>query len=210
MGDMLAAGFLRDMVTEELGLGPVLALLCAALGGGHPACRHQQPLGRSPNDPLGEFVPVLALAPVVLLAAMLVLAAGAYWWGCGCCGGGEGYPGQRPPPQGEPPPRPAPPGALAMVDTFTEEEGAAERQESCAVCVECMLTGQRLSRLPCGHEFHARCLLTWLQRADTCPTCRSKLTDTGSHEPPPARGNPGANGVRGGLRQRGAAIRDDG
>jgi hypothetical protein len=25
--------------------------------------------------------------------------------------------------------------------------------------------------------FHARCLLTWLQRADSCPCCRLRIGD---------------------------------
>ena len=74
-----------------------------------------------------------------------------------------------------------------MVDTFSATEkwskvhlsprpeagdddgggGGEERAPVCAVCVEGLQVGQRLSRLACGHTFHARCLLTWLQRSET-------------------------------------------
>lgn len=92
---------------------------------------------------------------------------------------------------------PASPAALAMVDTFSAtakwskvhlapregadaadgDDGAEERAPVCAVCVEGLQVGQRLSRLACGHTFHARCLLTWLQRSETCPNCRLRIED---------------------------------
>ena len=52
---------------------------------------------------------------------------------------------------------------------------AAECLPLCAVCVEPLKVGHRLSRLLCGHMFHAQCLLTWLEQASSCPTCRYKL-----------------------------------
>jgi hypothetical protein len=54
---------------------------------------------------------------------------------------------------------------------------AAAAAAACAVCVERVQVGQRASRLACGHMFHARCLLTWLQRADSCPCCRLRIGD---------------------------------
>ena len=51
----------------------------------------------------------------------------------------------------------------------------ADMMPSCAVCVEPLKVGQRVSRLTCGHMFHARCLHTWLAQADSCPNCRLAL-----------------------------------
>lgn len=101
--------------------------------------------------------------------------------------------------------RPASPAALAMVDTFSATKadfeingsaavGEREKQRgrgaetsaelapaTCAVCVEQIYAGQRVSRLACAHVFHARCLLTWLQRADSCPNCRLRLEEGYEH-----------------------------
>lgn len=111
----------------------------------------------------------------------------------------------------EPAARPASPAALAMVDTFSatkadfempsrgrtdrsaagsegdrQRDREAEASEelaptTCAVCVEQIYAGQRVSRLACAHVFHARCLLTWLQRADSCPNCRLRLEEGYEH-----------------------------
>ena len=44
----------------------------------------------------------------------------------------------------------------------------------CIVCRENMLVdhvgGDRPKRLPCGHIFHFRCLRSWLERQQACPT----------------------------------------
>lgn len=43
---------------------------------------------------------------------------------------------------------------------------------TCAICTEEM----RLRKChPCRRRFHKRCLETWLQEHDTCPTCRAKM-----------------------------------
>jgi len=36
-------------------------------------------------------------------------------------------------------------------------------------------TGTRAKRLPCGHCFHMACLRSWLERQQTCPTCRAPV-----------------------------------
>ncbi|KAG6596837.1 E3 ubiquitin-protein ligase, partial [Cucurbita argyrosperma subsp. sororia] len=35
--------------------------------------------------------------------------------------------------------------------------------------------GEEVSRIPCGHVYHKSCVLTWLQRNNSCPLCRNKL-----------------------------------
>lgn len=148
---------------------------------------------------------VLALASWGVTAVSLIIAVLVYCSCTICCAaqGGIEYPGAQRggagvlrrstrPDMGAPAVRPASPSALAMVDTFSatqadmkaissSEQRAAEAESdarpSCVVCVEHIAAGQRVSRLACGHLFHARCLLTWLQRADSCPNCRMRLED---------------------------------
>jgi hypothetical protein len=49
--------------------------------------------------------------------------------------------------------------------------------QHCAICLESMKTGKRL---PCGHDFHLRCLADWMRaghgNAFSCPLCRADLT----------------------------------
>lgn len=52
----------------------------------------------------------------------------------------------------------------------------------CIICREEMLTARKL---PCGHLFHFRCLRSWLERQQACPTCRrpileNSIGDTGN------------------------------
>jgi len=42
----------------------------------------------------------------------------------------------------------------------------------CIVCREEMTAGKKL---PCGHILHFHCLRSWLERQQTCPTCRASV-----------------------------------
>eukprot|EP00842_Homolaphlyctis_polyrhiza_P005925 jgi/Hompol1/6333/HPOL_001501-RA len=84
----------------------------------------------------------------------------------------------------------------------TEQELAAS-DRICIVCREEMIAMQQpapgqnvqtdprhlqaAKKLPCGHIFHFRCLRSWLERQQTCPTCRRSVLDT---TPGPARNAP--------------------
>ncbi|KAL3701953.1 hypothetical protein R1sor_019975 [Riccia sorocarpa] len=73
-------------------------------------------------------------------------------------------------------------------DASPEELGRSDA--TCIICREEMSTAKKL---PCGHLFHIHCLRSWLERQQTCPTCRSSVlapeTGTGaadagaSHQP---------------------------
>lgn len=64
-------------------------------------------------------------------------------------------------------------------------------------------------RLACGHVFHLPCLRSWLERQDTCPTCRAAMLPP---QPRPAQAaaqagaqagaQPGAEGGQGGEGAR--------
>jgi E3 ubiquitin-protein ligase synoviolin len=47
--------------------------------------------------------------------------------------------------------------------------------------------------LPCGHVFHFGCLRSWLERQQTCPTCRQPLLDNSARRGQPARQGPAVN-----------------
>eukprot|EP00667_Euglena_gracilis_P016353 EG_transcript_17100 len=47
--------------------------------------------------------------------------------------------------------------------------------EDCAVCQETLPLRSKAQRMPCNHLFHYDCLLSWLERHNTCPLCRHRL-----------------------------------
>jgi E3 ubiquitin-protein ligase synoviolin len=51
--------------------------------------------------------------------------------------------------------------------------------------------GLRAKKLPCGHILHLRCLKSWLERQQVCPTCRRPVVSATD-----ARGPPGAAGAQ--------------
>ena len=45
----------------------------------------------------------------------------------------------------------------------------------CPVCYESIESGSTTTR--CGHTYHEACLSKWLERATTCPTCRTVVAE---------------------------------
>ncbi|XP_059087083.1 E3 ubiquitin-protein ligase TRAIP-like [Tigriopus californicus] len=49
---------------------------------------------------------------------------------------------------------------------------------NCSTCLELLTPSQELSSAPCGHVFHANCILKWLETGkSSCPQCRSKCPE---------------------------------
>lgn len=47
----------------------------------------------------------------------------------------------------------------------------------CAVCMEPLRSEGK--QVQCGHVFHENCISQWLLICDSCPLCRSKVSDVG-------------------------------
>mmetsp|Transcript_1207 Transcript_1207/g.2634 ORF Transcript_1207/g.2634 Transcript_1207/m.2634 type:complete len:269 (+) Transcript_1207:117-923(+) len=45
-------------------------------------------------------------------------------------------------------------------------------EELCVVCQEPLIPGSKAKAMPCGHKFHDECLDKWVQKSNSCPTCR--------------------------------------
>ncbi|KAK7494930.1 hypothetical protein BaRGS_00013809 [Batillaria attramentaria] len=84
----------------------------------------------------------------------------------------------------------------SRTETTSEPHLASEFPEgylactSCVICLEEFTSGTHLCGLPCGHVFHHKCILTWLNRDHHfCPVCRwpsfqprlQNLTQQSSH-----------------------------
>ncbi|KAL0327142.1 UNVERIFIED_CONTAM: ERAD-associated E3 ubiquitin-protein ligase HRD1B [Sesamum angustifolium] len=65
---------------------------------------------------------------------------------------------------------------------------------TCIICREEMTVAKKLN---CGHLFHVHCLRSWLERQNTCPTCRALVV-------PPENGT-STSGLRGDGHQRGTS-----
>ena len=73
--------------------------------------------------------------------------------------------------------------AVRQSTVMTKAKGSPARYtNSCSICLQ-SLTGKREAELPCGHRFHARCIVSWLQSSQVshagvskeecyCPNCR--------------------------------------
>ena len=68
-----------------------------------------------------------------------------------------------------------------FADATREELESGDR--TCIVCREDMVfttdsDGARVKKLSCSHLFHFACLRTWLERSQSCPTCRADIPMT--------------------------------
>lgn len=50
--------------------------------------------------------------------------------------------------------------------------GTADPRCSCSICRDVFSVGDTLKQMPCNHEFHETCIITWLRSNNTCPICR--------------------------------------
>ncbi|XP_037414595.1 RING-H2 finger protein ATL74-like [Triticum dicoccoides] len=67
--------------------------------------------------------------------------------------------------------------------------GAAPADDVCAICLGEFEDGEKVRVLPrCGHEFHVRCVDTWLVSHDSCPTCRDSVLSGAAAAPKAAAG----------------------
>jgi len=61
-------------------------------------------------------------------------------------------------------------------------EDLQQGDDVCIICREIMevrpgenMGGSKPKKLPCGHSFHLHCLRSWLERQQSCPTCRQSV-----------------------------------
>jgi len=66
-------------------------------------------------------------------------------------------------------------------------EGLATQNDSvCTICRDTFSGSDEMLTTVCNHRFHRTCLLTWLRRNATCPTCRS-VCNSRDFQPPVTR-----------------------
>jgi len=50
-----------------------------------------------------------------------------------------------------------------------------EEEHVCVICLDEFRPSEMLCRLPCGHDFHPMCTLSWKAKENKCPLCRAPL-----------------------------------
>ncbi|XP_022151640.1 E3 ubiquitin-protein ligase RNF181-like [Momordica charantia] len=71
----------------------------------------------------------------------------------------------------------APAGAAKSAISRLKKEKVEEEVElgDCSVCLNEMNGGSEVIKMPCGHVYHESCILSWLNKNNSCPLCRTKL-----------------------------------
>ncbi|RVE47580.1 hypothetical protein evm_007778 [Chilo suppressalis] len=79
-------------------------------------------------------------------------------------------------------PRLPPPAAKEVVKNL-DETMIQNEDKNCPICLKTFKSGEKAIRMPCNHIFHSTCILTWLNKTNSCPFCRYELpTDDEGYE----------------------------
>ncbi|KAG9445473.1 hypothetical protein H6P81_016813 [Aristolochia fimbriata] len=66
--------------------------------------------------------------------------------------------------------------ALRQIPVTVYGSGGCNSPADCPICLGEFVDGEKVRVLPkCKHEFHVRCIDTWLTSHSSCPTCRNSL-----------------------------------
>ncbi|KAG2494677.1 hypothetical protein HYH03_007193 [Edaphochlamys debaryana] len=87
------------------------------------------------------------------------------------------------------------PGAVAPAAVAAD---ADDDEPQCTVCLCEYEEGERITQLPCKHDFHSTCINKWLQTHSTCPICRVSLLPEPTPEELAAAANAAAAAAAGG------------
>lgn len=69
-----------------------------------------------------------------------------------------------------------------VIDSIPNFRYSASSRDSsngnCVVCMSDYVNREKLRRLPCNHDFHAKCIDRWLKNNRTCPVCREEVVES--------------------------------
>jgi len=77
-----------------------------------------------------------------------------------------------------------PKSSLKKIPTKKFVAGDEENYETCCICLDDYLIGDKLRILPCNHAYHMKCIDPWLlKNKRVCPQCRKKVFAAGEVPP---------------------------
>jgi len=77
-----------------------------------------------------------------------------------------------------------PKSSLKKIPTKKFDVGDEEYYETCCICLDDYVLGDKLRILPCGHAYHMKCIDPWLlKNKRVCPQCRKKVFASGEVPP---------------------------
>lgn len=50
-------------------------------------------------------------------------------------------------------------------------------EKKCVICLEYFVNGDLLTTIPCFHLFHPKCIIEWFKSKNTCPICKTKISE---------------------------------
>jgi len=71
-----------------------------------------------------------------------------------------------------------PESVIALLPTSTYKIGIfsrKEKHEECVICCMSYKNRDKLTKLPCGHQYHQACVAKWLQINKVCPVCNKEV-----------------------------------
>jgi len=77
-----------------------------------------------------------------------------------------------------------PKSSLKKIPTKKFTAGDEEHYETCCICLDDYVIGDKLRVLPCDHAYHMKCIDPWLlKNKRVCPQCRKKVFASGEVPP---------------------------
>merc|ERR1719309_310044 len=77
-----------------------------------------------------------------------------------------------------------PKSSLKKIPTKKFVAGDEAHYETCCICLDDYVVGDKLRILPCGHAYHMKCIDPWLlKNKRVCPQCRKKVFASGEAPP---------------------------
>ena len=65
---------------------------------------------------------------------------------------------------------------------FDDINGKKIKPNKCLICLDEYKKGDELTKIPCNHWFHSKCILTWLDQEYNCPICNFELKEEKEEE----------------------------
>jgi E3 ubiquitin-protein ligase RNF115/126 len=62
-----------------------------------------------------------------------------------------------------------------MTDKYCKNNNGKLEFPNCAICISDIVKNEETILLPCGHMYHSKCIVEWLNQNNKCPVCRFEL-----------------------------------